>query len=222
MKTIGQRLSLFIERLGISKNEFARQVGISSSVISNITSQDVSFRIDILQKIMSKYPTLNIEWLLTNMGDMILENPAQKPNHNPTENPTGHVLAREREHMFNFIESLNSKDLEQLLSHVIDEMKYKYEDYRLLVNSLPKLGAPKLILEKYPIVPDFNNMRKRNDEEFEEIHKHLTDKNLLNVFRIKAYREIEEYYSHQLSTLIMYISKYSDFFNDTDADLIES
>lgn len=70
MKEIGDRINELIDDLGVSKNEFAKQIGISSSLISQITTKKNNFRADILQRITGKYEDLNTNWLLNGIGDM--------------------------------------------------------------------------------------------------------------------------------------------------------
>lgn len=71
---ITSRIALLIENLGISKNQFSKKIGTSSALISQITTKQENFRIDIAQKIISTYPRLNANWLLNGSGEMWLEN----------------------------------------------------------------------------------------------------------------------------------------------------
>ena len=68
---IGQRLEGFIDYLDISQNEFAKGIGLSSGLISYITSGKSNFGVDKLVKIKEKYPDLNIEWLISGKGNML-------------------------------------------------------------------------------------------------------------------------------------------------------
>ncbi|MDP3469644.1 MAG: helix-turn-helix transcriptional regulator [Daejeonella sp.] len=70
MNLIKERLNELIRTLKLSKNEFAREIGTSSAMVSKITTKDVNFGIDIYKKIIGRYPNLNQDWLLTGVGDM--------------------------------------------------------------------------------------------------------------------------------------------------------
>lgn len=70
MESIANRVGQVIEKLGISKNEFAREIGISSALISKITNKETNFGVDVLSKIVSKYPAINPYWVLTGVGEM--------------------------------------------------------------------------------------------------------------------------------------------------------
>lgn len=71
---VHQRIQAFIRHLGISNNEFAKQIGDSSAKISQVTSpggKNPDFRISLLVKILARYPALRTDWLLTGDGPML-------------------------------------------------------------------------------------------------------------------------------------------------------
>jgi transcriptional regulator with XRE-family HTH domain len=61
------RLKYFIEYKGISIRKFSELTGISHSLINKINS----IGSDKLENILSSFPELNAEWLLTGNGEMI-------------------------------------------------------------------------------------------------------------------------------------------------------
>lgn len=87
MTNISARLTAFIESLGISKNAFAKEIGTSSALISKLTTQDTDFRIDFLDKIITRYPDFNPKWLLTGIGDMMLTNISETKKVRPQMTP---------------------------------------------------------------------------------------------------------------------------------------
>lgn len=76
--SVKERLTTFVKSLNISKSEFCRQIGTSNAFISSIR---VSIQQDKIQSIASKYPQLNISWLLTGEGEMLKQdkNSVQSP-----------------------------------------------------------------------------------------------------------------------------------------------
>lgn len=74
--TISARLGKFIESIDFSQNEFAKTVGISSPLISQMLHKNSNFGIDTLKKIIDAFPQLNTEWLIKGQGDMILSTQA--------------------------------------------------------------------------------------------------------------------------------------------------
>jgi len=73
-KTIADRIVELISELKMSKNQFAKTIGTSSALISQITTKKDTFRVDLVQKIICAFPGLNANWLLTEFGSMWLEN----------------------------------------------------------------------------------------------------------------------------------------------------
>ena len=68
MGAIKDRIIEFIRYEKISKRGFAASIGKSNSYVNNIVS---TISADVIQKIQSEYPNLNIDWLLTGNGKMI-------------------------------------------------------------------------------------------------------------------------------------------------------
>lgn len=89
--SVKERLTDFVDWLGISKSEFGRQIGVSNAFISSIRK---SIQQDKIQSIASKYPELNIEWLLTGEGEMLKtgENLVKSPAADYEKAPTGSGL----------------------------------------------------------------------------------------------------------------------------------
>jgi transcriptional regulator with XRE-family HTH domain len=70
-----KRLIEFLAYLGIGQTKFEEKVGISRGLINNIKG-DIS--LGTVKKIISTYPELNKDWLLTGEGDMLIK-PASQP-----------------------------------------------------------------------------------------------------------------------------------------------
>lgn len=69
--TTKDRLKLFVKSIGLGRNKFEDQVGIANGYLSSKSSSVTS---DALEKIKEKYPDLNVDWLITGEGDMIIDN----------------------------------------------------------------------------------------------------------------------------------------------------
>lgn len=72
--TVKQRLEQFLEYKNISKTEFGRLIGVSSAYISSMRK---SIQPDKAESIALKFPELNIKWLLTGNGQMLIEKEQQ-------------------------------------------------------------------------------------------------------------------------------------------------
>lgn len=83
ISTIKKNILYFIENQNIKKEDFYRNIGISASNFKGIgLSSELSS--DKIVKIMSFYPSINSEWLLTGKGEMLKsEGPAPVPSPPP-------------------------------------------------------------------------------------------------------------------------------------------
>ena len=66
--TVGERLDLFIQSLGLGRYQFEMKCGLSQGYINNIRN---SPHPDKLKRIANVYPELNIEWLMIGRGEML-------------------------------------------------------------------------------------------------------------------------------------------------------
>ena len=67
------RIRQIIDSEELTQSEFAQRVGVQRSNISHILSGRNKPSVDFLQKLLSKFTHLNIEWILTGIGTMYKE-----------------------------------------------------------------------------------------------------------------------------------------------------
>jgi phage repressor protein C with HTH and peptisase S24 domain len=87
--TTQDRLALFISHLGISERKFSESAGLSHGLIGAI-KKGTSFGVDKLEKILVIYPDLNVNWLVTGKGSMLVDPNVEvdvDPGLNPRLNP---------------------------------------------------------------------------------------------------------------------------------------
>lgn len=70
MNDLKQRLLQFIEFQGVSVREFSKKAGISPAQLSS-KALISAFSTDNLTKILTVYPNLSPDWLLTGSGSML-------------------------------------------------------------------------------------------------------------------------------------------------------
>ncbi len=63
-----QRILEYLQIKGIGKRDFARDTGLSHTILNSGNNLGT----DKLEKIISAYPDINIYWVVTGTGDMIL------------------------------------------------------------------------------------------------------------------------------------------------------
>ncbi|WP_042369868.1 LexA family transcriptional regulator [Bacteroides neonati] len=78
MQTEGERISSIISHFCKSKAEFARTMEESPQAVSNWVSRGAGK--NVLNKILSKFPNVNTNWLLTGEGEMLQNSEESNPS----------------------------------------------------------------------------------------------------------------------------------------------
>jgi len=73
-----ERLKQLIDYYGISTNLFSQKIGVSEGTIRKILAQDTTIRSDTLEKISQNFAEINMDWLVTGRGEMLMKNPQNK------------------------------------------------------------------------------------------------------------------------------------------------
>lgn len=68
------RVQAIIENKMLNRNSFARTIGVATSNLAKMLSCEQTITDKTLYKISSAFPDVNLEWLKTGNGEMILEN----------------------------------------------------------------------------------------------------------------------------------------------------
>lgn len=68
--TVKDRMLALVNYTKLSKRKFQESIGVSNSYIQNISE---SIGADVLNRITIRYPEINIHWLMTGDGKMLLE-----------------------------------------------------------------------------------------------------------------------------------------------------
>jgi plasmid maintenance system antidote protein VapI len=66
-----ERLNKLMNHLGLNAAAFSSEIGVQRSSISHILSGRNQPGFDFMVKVVTKYPEINSEWLLTGKGDML-------------------------------------------------------------------------------------------------------------------------------------------------------
>lgn len=65
-----QRIEKIISNENMTAKQFATEVGIQAGTISNILSGRNNPSLDVMQKILNRFRTLNSDWLILGVGSM--------------------------------------------------------------------------------------------------------------------------------------------------------
>jgi len=72
IKTI-HRIMLLIKHLGISARQFDISIGTANGYILRMQKNNASVGSDVIERIVKLYPQVNLVWLITGNGDMLVE-----------------------------------------------------------------------------------------------------------------------------------------------------
>lgn len=71
-RAINKRIKCIIEYLSISDSEFAKQISLPQTTISNIFNRDSDVKFSVLEAILTQFGFISAEWLMRGKGEMIL------------------------------------------------------------------------------------------------------------------------------------------------------
>lgn len=65
-----ERIESLMKSMNLSARQFATEIHVQPGTISNMMSGRNNPSLDVMKRIMDRYPTLNPEWLIAGRGDM--------------------------------------------------------------------------------------------------------------------------------------------------------
>ncbi len=81
--SVKDRLKIFINNQKLTVSAFESSIIVSNGYVNSISK---SLGVDKLELIIEKYPNLNITWLLSGKGEMLLDKPDKKAITHQLEN----------------------------------------------------------------------------------------------------------------------------------------
>ena len=72
-------LKKLIEKLGTNVSQFEREIKVGSSAISKAITRNSKITMDVVVKILERYPQVNKDWLLTGKGSVFTAAPKETP-----------------------------------------------------------------------------------------------------------------------------------------------
>lgn len=70
--TINDRLRLLLDLFNMKAGQFSRELGISETTIRNYIDRTSKPSSDVIEKIVKTYSNVNLEWLVTGLGNPLL------------------------------------------------------------------------------------------------------------------------------------------------------
>lgn len=74
-----ERIEKVKDSLGLTARQFAAEIRVQPGTISNMMAGRNNPSLEVMKRIMERYPTLNPEWLIVGKGDMWRTVPGQDP-----------------------------------------------------------------------------------------------------------------------------------------------
>ena len=74
-----ERIKKVQETLGLTARQFAAEIRVQPGTISNMMAGRNNPSLEVMKRIMERYPTLNPEWLIAGRGEMWRTVPGQEP-----------------------------------------------------------------------------------------------------------------------------------------------
>lgn len=70
--TDAERLKYLIEKLMLTPNSFAREIGATPDTLYNILKKGAPITTRLAKRIIDTYPNINIDWLLKGEGELFV------------------------------------------------------------------------------------------------------------------------------------------------------
>ena len=74
-----ERIEKVIGSLGLNARQFAAEIRVQPGTISNMMAGRNNPSLEVMKRIMERYPTLNPEWLIAGRGEMWRTEPGKDP-----------------------------------------------------------------------------------------------------------------------------------------------
>ena len=82
-----ERIKKVQETLGLTARQFAAEIRVQPGTISNMMAGRNNPSLEVMKRIMERYPTLNPEWLIAGRGEMWRTEPGKEPGLFDTQAP---------------------------------------------------------------------------------------------------------------------------------------
>jgi transcriptional regulator with XRE-family HTH domain len=82
-----ERIEQVIKSMNLTARQFAAEIHVQPGTISNMMAGRNNPSLEVMKRIMERYPTLNPEWLIAGRGEMWRTVPGQEPGLFDTQAP---------------------------------------------------------------------------------------------------------------------------------------
>lgn len=123
---IQERILLLMKSLGLNPTQFADEIGVQRSSISHIISGRNNPSLDIVTKILNKFPDIDSNWLVIGKGSLVSKNEinSQENRNNEISRPSETLFDDLSDSLFSDIQKDNSPKID---NNNIYELQRKIE-----------------------------------------------------------------------------------------------
>jgi plasmid maintenance system antidote protein VapI len=134
MSTPAKRLKEFLDYKVLKVSRFEKEIGSGNATIKKIIEEDREISSDIAQKVLTKYPELNRNWLLFGEGSMIKIDESLKDSKDAE-------IARLNQRVQELLESREKtqKELYQQLVEAYKEQRIPPEKLTAILDGITKI-----------------------------------------------------------------------------------
>jgi hypothetical protein len=117
--TTNQRLKQVIDKSDLSVNAFAKRVDVPQTTLSNMIKRGTEPSTKTLNAVLSAFPEVNPDWLLTGSGEMYTDRPSTTENTDAQLVPLLPVAAQGGT-LNDFVASVKASECEKIISPIRD------------------------------------------------------------------------------------------------------
>lgn len=208
------RIFEFIEYKGISISEFSKKIDVSNGYLAKQKSNNANIGSHILEKIVRNFPEINIHWLVTGEGQMLVSTNERSSlienNKKFIDSYMFGMIGNYDLRQIYYYEYYNESQLKKIKESSIRKLEDVYNSVKKLTNVMHYFKVEDTYLKnKFPIMPNFEDYLKEINE---EIHELICDAGKLTDNRLKQILYIL-YYEENRNHWISILEKMIDYFN---------
>lgn len=118
-KSVNQRIRQIIESKSLSVNAFANAIGVAQGTLASMLNRGTEPSNKTLNAVLSAFPEVNPDWLLTGSGEMYTDRPSTTDNTDARLVPLLPVAAQGGT-LNDFVASVKASECEKIISPIRD------------------------------------------------------------------------------------------------------
>jgi transcriptional regulator with XRE-family HTH domain len=150
------RIKLILKVNNLTASKFADEIGVQRSSISHIVSGRNQPSLDLVQKVLRRFPEIRSEWLLNGNGSMLSN---AQPDLFDSLHDTGEEIIESSDLVFN--DEISGKEMDEILGETKAEMP-EVKENQLIIEEMPEAKPSENSFFAAPIDQDEENEEEIN------------------------------------------------------------